>query len=105
MPYNTRYGEAIQRVLNAYMPGVSIPPTVVAALETVIKTACDHAKAEVRDDFAERVCEGLHEGPAAGLKCMKCYLAEHHFNQEMVVQAEIDSAQDGAAEADPDGEV
>jgi hypothetical protein len=102
--FQTKYGESVARVLAAYEHG----PALVAALETLISTACANAKAEVRDDFAERVCEGMHAGPAAGLKCLKCYLAEMHFNQEAIVRAEIDnagSAEPSVPETDTDGEV
>lgn len=103
--FQTRYGNAVAQVLAAY--GVVNPsPALIAAMETLIKTAQDHAEIAGRDKIAQSVCEGLHKDDAAGLKCLKCYNAEHHFNEEIVVSAEISgSAEDSAPEADPDSQV
>lgn len=82
----SRHGESIQRIIQAYSQG----PALVAALETYCKTLEDRAFTEAGKKTAEEVCEGLHAGPAMGLKCLSCYNAEHHIQQEMVVEAEIE---------------
>ena len=81
----TRYRDAITRVLAAYASG----PGLVQALDTLIKTAEDNARTLARDEVAQSVCEGLHDGPASGLKCRGCYEAEQIVGMEAQVNAEI----------------
>ena len=102
MNFQTRYGPAIAQVLNAYPQG----PGLVAALETLIKTAEQNVASKNVDEMAQQVCEELGHiaSEASGLKCLKCYHAEHHFQQEMVVQAEIDSKQE-SSKTDTDSQV
>jgi len=83
-----RYNDPIRRVLAAYASG----PGLVDALEVLIKTAEDAAAGRARDEVASTVCEGLHEGPAGGLKCRACYDAEQLLPMEMQVKAEMTMA-------------
>ena len=101
----TKYGQSVAQVLAAYPPG---SPGLIGAIETLIQTAEQNARMNAKDEIAATVCEGMHNGPASGLKCLSCYNAEVHFQQEMVVQAEMENlrlTKDGVPETDPDGEV
>lgn len=92
MPYMSRWGEAIHKALVAYMPGIQVPVIAVNAIETLIKTAEDRVGQVMADEIATRVCEGLHPGKeAAGLKCLRCYNAEHNYNEELAIQAEMET--------------
>jgi len=92
MAFQTRYGQGIAQVLASY--GVANPSAaLIGALEVMVKTAEQNGKTMANTEIAQTVCEGLHAGPAAGLKCLKCYHAEHHFHEEAVVQAEIDGGE------------
>lgn len=73
----------------AYPPG---SPGLLLALETLMKTALDTAKAEFDNDLAQEVCEGLHDGPAKGLKCRACYEAEKEVPMMLQVQEELEAA-------------
>ena len=96
MDYSTRYGDPIARVLAAYMPGVGVPPALIGALETLIKTAQQNVQQVMRDEIAATVCEGLHPGrEPKGLKCLRCYNAEHNFNEEIAIQAEMETKRSG----------
>lgn len=103
MPYMSRWGEPIRRALSAYMPGIDVPIIAVNAVETIVKTAEQHVNQVMAEEMAEKVCEGLHPGRAAhGLKCLSCYNAEHNFNEEIAIQAEIQSAKQRVPETDSD---
>lgn len=84
----TRWHDPIARVLAAYPGG----PGLVAALETLIRTAEENAYTRAKDDLAQRVCEGVHPGPASGLKCRACYEAERIIPIENQVRAEMEVA-------------
>lgn len=84
--YSSRYGDPIARILAAYASG----PGLIAALETLIKTAEDNARTRVRDELAAQVCEQLHAGPPTGLKCRACYEAESGIAMQNQVDAEIE---------------
>ena len=81
----TKWGEPVSRVLAAYPPG----PGLIAALETLIRTAEDVTRTKMKDELAAQVCEGLHGGEPSGLKCRACYEAEQLIPMEMTVAAEI----------------
>lgn len=87
MLYSTRYGEGIARIVQTYQPG----PAMVGALEVLVKTIQSHAVAAYRDTVAQSVCEGMHEGPPTGLKCLACYEAEQQFGMQQTVQGEIEA--------------
>ena len=87
MLFATRYGEGISRIVSAYPPG----PMMVAALETLVSTIQQHAITAYKDTVAQSVCEGMHEGPPTGLKCLACYEAEQQFDMHRTVQAEIEA--------------
>lgn len=87
MLFATRYGEGISRIVAAYQPG----PMMVAALEALVGTIQQHAVAAYRDTVAQSVCEGMHEGPPTGLKCLACYEAEQQFDMQRTVQGEIEA--------------
>jgi len=101
MANTTRYGDGISRVIAAYAPNAQ-NPTLVAALEVICKSAEEHGRVAFRDEVSEGVCEGLHEGPAEGLKCRKCYDAEQDFNNITAVEMEMENA---LPQTDPDGKV
>lgn len=84
--HTTRYGEGISRIVAAYQPG----PMMVAALEALVQTIQQHAITTYRDTVAQSVCEGIHEGPPTGLKCLACYEAEAQFGMQQTVQGEIE---------------
>lgn len=90
MPHTTRYGEGIARVIAAYAPGMQ-NPALIGALEVLCKSAEDHGRVAYRDEVASGVCEGIHEGPAEGLKCRRCYDAEQSFNDITVVEMEMEN--------------
>lgn len=92
--FQTKHGEPISRILAAYNANPNA--LVVRALETYISTAESQAKQDAQNEVADNICEGLHQGEAKGLKCLKCYMAEQHFHQEEVVRAEIDAARSQA---------
>lgn len=81
----SRYTEPLMRILMTYPPG---SPGLLVALETYIKTCLDRAHAEFNNELASTVCEGLHNGPAKGLKCLACYEAEVQVPMQMQVEAE-----------------
>lgn len=86
--------------LNQIVQSYGLTPQLITALEVYVKTAEDNALRHAKQLQAEDVCEGLHTPPAVGLKCMKCYMAEHHFAEEAVVESLIESKKSGAAQAD-----
>jgi hypothetical protein len=91
MSFQTRHGEALNRILAAYPPG----PGLIAALETYCRTIEEQGARRDANELAATVCEGLHHGEAQGLKCLKCYMAEQHFTQEAVIEAEIEAKRSG----------
>lgn len=66
----TRYGAAVVRVLNAYKQGSF---ELVYALESVVLTAMEQTQSDDKDKLAMESCEGLHDGPASGLICRRCF--------------------------------
>jgi hypothetical protein len=82
----SRHHDPLGRILNAYPPGLAL----LTALDTYIRTCEDTARSRARDEVASTVCEGLHAGPAQGLKCMACYQAEANAPYLMQVEAEIE---------------
>ncbi len=95
MPAPVSYREPILRVLSLYPPGESL----VTALTTLLNTAQERARIAARDEIAMTVCEGLHVGPAAGLKCRKCYEVEQRLGEEAAVESERIAADPAAEEA------
>lgn len=87
MIFHTSYGENIQKILEAY--GSSPRHVMIDALEKLIKTAQDNVRQQIRNEVATTVCEGLHDGPGVGLKCLLCYQAEQTFKTQIEVEAEI----------------
>jgi len=87
--FTSRYGEPLSRILAAYPVG----PGLVAALETLIKTAEANVQVRHRDELAASVCEGIHPGkPPSGLKCRTCYETEALVSVEAGVVAEMRTA-------------
>lgn len=70
--YTTRWGEPIARILMAY----PTPQLQVVALEKLLGTVEEYARSRAKDQIAQSVCEGMHEGVASGLKCRSCWEAE-----------------------------
>lgn len=70
MNFKTKYGMPIVKVLNYYPAG---SPSLIVALEAIVSTAMEAAKAEVSVDRASEVCQHLHPGPAQGLACRQCF--------------------------------
>lgn len=90
--FKTKYGEGIHRILISYQAtGI---PTTVLALETYLKTMIDQALTAAKDELANSVCEGLHDGPGKGLKCRSCYDAENGVQTLLDVEAEIAAAKE-----------
>lgn len=87
--YQSKWGEVVARVLATYPPG---SPGLITALETLCRTAEQEGEAKGRATTAVNVCEGLHEGPPNGIKCLSCYHVEVNYAEELVVQSEIDAA-------------
>lgn len=82
----SRHIDLLSRILNAYPPGIAL----LTALDTYVRTCEDTARVRARDEVATTVCEGLHAGPAQGLKCGACYQAEMGAPYVMQVEAEIE---------------
>lgn len=80
------YQESVIRILNAYAPGT---PGLAKAIEALCRTAEEWGIREGKNQSAQEVCEGLHAGPAKGLKCRTCYEVGNNFAEEEKVQAEI----------------
>lgn len=87
MAFSTRYGNPLVRVLQAYPPG---SPSLIVALEAICSTAENHGHKKAKQELAEAVCEGLHEGPGTGLKCLDCYYAETQYAGVQQVKAEME---------------
>jgi hypothetical protein len=87
--FQSKWGEVVSRVLATYPPG---SPGLITALETLCRTAEQEGEAKGRAATAVNVCEGLHEGPPNGIKCLSCYHVEVNYTEELVVQSEIDAA-------------
>ena len=86
------YMMGIQKILSAYQPG---SPALPKALHTLVQTAEEHARSTVRDEIAQTVCEGIHQGPGKGLKCRACYETELSFPIEDTIIAEIEANKGG----------
>lgn len=84
------YTPNIVKILYAYAPG---SPGLVGALNALCHTAEENGHKNAKDSLAQEACEGLHTGPAAGVKCMKCYQAEQGYAEEELLLAEIAAAQ------------
>lgn len=77
--------DAFIRILNAYPAG---SPVLIQALVTYVDGVVERAKAEMQNEVAETVCEGLHDGKPKGLKCRSCYDAE--INAPGILELEAD---------------
>ena len=87
--FNSRWGEPLTRILAAYPPG----PGLIAALETLIKSAEAQVQTRSRDELAAAACEGIHPGKAAsGIKCLTCYETMALAPVEATVAAEVATA-------------
>ena len=82
--YRSRYGEPILRILQAYPSG---SPGLIAALETICKTAEGQGHKQASMNLAASVCEDLHTGPSTGLKCLECHYAETQYTRIQEVEA------------------
>jgi hypothetical protein len=89
-----KYASGIVNILNAYQ-GLE---QRVAAIEILISTAEENAQIHSINDHVQAECEGLHDGPAAGIKCRKCYEAELRFPIEAQVEAEFKAVKGGGNE-------
>jgi hypothetical protein len=68
--FKTRYGQAIVRILQTYAPGT---PSLYVAIEALVQTAMGNVKQDARDEISNEVCQNLHDGPAKGLVCKRCF--------------------------------
>ncbi|MHA2068493.1 MAG: hypothetical protein ACXABY_29375 [Candidatus Thorarchaeota archaeon] len=84
-----RYTQGIRQVLSVYEPR-SEP--LIAAIETLIATAEENAAAANLDAALADHCEQMHDGPASGIKCRKCYEVEQQFSMLKQVNADIEMA-------------
>jgi len=67
----TRYRQAIARVMANYPPGSL---QLVIALDIIVQTAMNNKSYAQADELAEKSCLGtLHDGPAKGVICKRCY--------------------------------
>ena len=82
----SRHIDPLTRIMNAYPVGLSL----LTALDTYVRTCEDTARIRAKDEIASTVCEGLHAGPAQGLKCGACYQAEMGAPYVMQVEAEME---------------
>lgn len=87
--FNTKWGEICQRILATYPPQ---SPGLVMALETLCDTAFREGEAAGRSKTAMDVCDGIHDGPPKGIKCLSCYHVEVNFQDEVSVIAEVEAA-------------
>ena len=96
--YKSQYGEKIAKVLNTYPMG---SPGLVVALETLCMTAEQNGHAKGREQSAEDVCDGLHNGPSEGLMCRSCYNAEVGYVEQQKIESRraVEDAQYAEAEA------
>ena len=98
--YNTKWGEIVARVLSAYPMG---SPGLVLALETLCGTAFKEGEASGQSKTAFDVCDGIHDGPPTGLKCLSCYHVEVNYAGEQVVIAEVEAERQRRASDDAAG--
>jgi len=92
--YQSKWGEILLRTVHAYPPG---SPGLVPALEALCMSAEREGEAKGRMKTALDVCDGIHDGPPAGIKCLSCYHVEVGFQEEEKVLAEIAAANRRAA--------
>lgn len=62
--------DALQRILYTYPMGGE---GLIAALIAYCNTVAEQAGRLGLDAVASTVCEGMHDGPAEGLSCKRCY--------------------------------
>lgn len=87
--WTTKHGEAINKILSAYPPGM----VLMHALETYCKTVEDQGIRAGREAAVVPQCEALHSGPSRGAVCRACYEAETGAKAEMQFLAELEAAQ------------
>lgn len=95
----SKWGEPVLRTLLTY----SNPQHAAQAIERIIANAEEQAIARARAELAAGVCDGLHDGPPSGTKCLACYEAEHHLTSLAAVEAEIEQAK-AQMELNPKGQ-
>jgi hypothetical protein len=77
-------------ILQTYQGG----PGLIVALEAYIDTQRSRAAGEAQERMAEAVCEHLHSGSPAGIKCLSCYSAELNIRETLNVEAEMEAGND-----------
>ena len=83
--YLSQFGSAIEKTLATYG---HLPRVLVRQLEKIVLDAQARVRGAVEAEIASTVCENLHDGPAGGLKCLKCYQAEQTFYRQAEIEAE-----------------
>lgn len=97
-PHKSQYGEKIARIMMTYPPG---SPGLVVALETLCITAEQNGHSKGKQQSADDVCDGLHDGPPDGVMCRSCYNAEVGYVEQQKIESQraVEDAQWAESEA------
>ncbi len=95
--FQTRYGQPIVLILNAYPPG---SPGLTTGLEALCRTAEQNGRKQAKTELAQAVCEQLHTGAPTGIKCLDCHYAETQYGAIAEVEAEMEMVRQAKAAGD-----
>ncbi len=73
---NSRHINALTKIMNSYPPGAALISAIITYIHGVETRTEMRLRQELANAAAETACEGLHEGPAVGVKCARCYETE-----------------------------
>ncbi len=73
---NSRHINALTKIMNSYPPGAALISAIITYIHGVETRTEMRLRQELANAAAETACEGLHEGPAVGVKCQRCYEVE-----------------------------